>query len=243
MSKATIAIVLATSSVMLGGCQQVSSMFAARPAHAENASLDMSSYFAERLETGRRELMQHRPSQAVTAFRQASYDPASAADAYNGMAIAYAEMGRDDLARRYFMAALQANPGDERFVRNLARLDDGRATSAPAQAFAASTAPAPELPPAAAATAPAPTSPASAALVRVSNREVSLAQPTAQTRRPAEVRITTNTTASLSSRVTVERRPSTRGQAPAYPVRVVLADVPTRPQAEYPVRIPLPRSK
>ena len=243
MRKVTFAILLASSSMMLGGCQQLGSMFASRPASTQTASLDMSSYFAERLETGRRELLAHRPSQAVTAFRQASYDPATAAEAYNGMAIAYAQMGREDLARRFFMAALQANPGDERFVRNLARLDNGRPTAGPINAFAASEAPAAELPPTAAATAAAPAPAANAAISRVSNREVSLARPVADARRPAEVHISTmpTRTASLSSRVTVEGAPP-RGRAPAYPVRVVLADAPAR-QPQYPVRIELPQTK
>ena len=246
MRKVTFAILLASSSMMLGGCQQLGSMFASRPASTQTASLDMSSYFAERLETGRRELLAHRPSQAVTAFRQASYDPATAAEAYNGMAIAYAQMGREDLARRFFMAALQANPGDERFVRNLARLDNGRPTTGPVNAFAATETPATELPPTVAATAPAPAPAAPAAstpVTRLSNREVSLARPVADTRRPAEVHISTmpTRTASLSSRVTVEGAPP-RGRVPAYPVRVVLADAPAR-QPQYPVRIELPQTK
>jgi Flp pilus assembly protein TadD len=239
MKKTTIAVALATSCIMLAGCQQMGSMFAARPASAERASVDMSSYFAERLEAGRRELMQHRPSRAVVAFRQASYDPASAAEAYNGMAVAYAQIGREDLARGYFMAALQADPSDERYVRNLARLDRGHAADSQAQALAAAPAPA-----AAPLSAPARAEQPSA-LVRVSNREVTLARPAEEAQRPNEVRISTSprsSTASPTARVTVER-PAARRQSPEYPVRVVFADVPLRPQPQYPVRIELPQSR
>ncbi|WP_271077125.1 tetratricopeptide repeat protein [Aurantiacibacter sp. MUD61] len=43
------------------------------------------------------------------------------------MAVGYEMMGRSDVARRYFLAAIEADPADPRFHRNLARLD-GTAT-------------------------------------------------------------------------------------------------------------------
>ncbi len=85
--------------------------------------LDMTEYFELRLAAGRAHLKAGRPTQAVTAFRQASYDPRFAGEAYNGMAIAYAQIGRDDLASALFAKAVAANPNDERFARNLARLE------------------------------------------------------------------------------------------------------------------------
>lgn len=243
MNKAAFATVLAASAIMLGGCQQFGSMFAAKPASADSAQIDLSGYFAERLEAGRRHLLQHRPGQAVTAFRQASYDRATAASAYNGMAIAYAEMGRDDLARRYFFAAMQADPNDERFPRNLARLDSLPPATAP-QAPARAEAPAAVTPPAAAIAALAEA--ASPALVRVSDREVTLAPLNAgNARRPDEVRVSARSArpASASRRVVIERPVAARSPSQAYPVRLALANVPTAPRPNSAVRIEPPQSK
>jgi tetratricopeptide (TPR) repeat protein len=75
------------------------------------------------LEAGRNHLLRQRPAQAVNAFRQASRDPALAGEAFNGMGVAYAKMGRPDLARRYFDLAVAADPHDARYQRNLARLE------------------------------------------------------------------------------------------------------------------------
>lgn len=246
MNKAGLALGLASSALLLAGCQQFGSMFAAKPASADNAQIDLSGYFAERLEAGRRHLLQHRPGQAITAFRQASYDRATAASAYNGMAIAYTEMGRDDLARRYFMAALQADPTDERVVRNLARLDSlppAATPETPARAEAA----APMAPPAPIVTAGAAAGEAtSPALVRVSNREVTLSPfGTGNARRPVEVRVSARParSASLSGRVVIERPVAARSPSQAYPLRLALADVPAAPRENSAVRTELPQPK
>ena len=87
------------------------------------SSVDMSDYFATRLAVGKQHLAQNRPTKAIDAFRQASYDQRHAADAYNGMAVAYTMLGRDDVAHRLFERAIEANPMDQRYVRNLARLN------------------------------------------------------------------------------------------------------------------------
>ena len=250
MKKAIVLVAMVSAATLLGGCQQFHSMFAGKPARAETASVDMSSYFAERLETGRRHLLANRPSQAVTAFRQATYDPATAASAYNGMAIAYAQMGRNDLAREYFTAAMQADPTDERYARNLARLDLGGPSAVPERAFAQiDTAAAESIAPSAnAAVAPVSAAPPAASgseaagLVRVSPREVTLpARANAPTRRPAEVHISARPegAATARGRVTVESPPASA----AYPVRVTLSEVPRTPAPTYPVRIELPRTK
>lgn len=120
---ATIAgLVLATTA--LGGCQAI---FGSDQAEADLQDLDMSGYFDQRLAMGKAHLDAGRPTKAIVAFRQASYDPRVAGEAYNGMAIAYDQLGRADLAARYFEAAVAAAPEDARFARNLARLE-GRPT-------------------------------------------------------------------------------------------------------------------
>jgi hypothetical protein len=243
MTKAAFALALVSAGTMLGGCQQIHSMFAGRPAHADTAAIDMSSYFVVRLEAGKQHLREHRLAQAVTAFRQASYDPATAAEAYNGMAIAYAELGREDLAKRYFMAALQADPTDERFTRNLARLDGSMPSAAPAAANARVDLPqGVELPPvapvaalAAPPTAALATGAPSYAVARTVAREVPVAKTYVPVpHRAAEVRVSRVSADRpvAVGRVTIEGPRRVSAQPPAYPVRVVLADVADRsPQA------------
>lgn len=106
----------------ISGCQGFPMHFGMQK-NVEAAAPDMSSYFAQRLNDGRRHLGADRPGAAVDAFRQASYHPDFAGEAYNGMAIAYDRLGRYDLAERFFTQAVQAAPEDERFARNAARFD------------------------------------------------------------------------------------------------------------------------
>lgn len=58
---------------------------------------------------------------AVDAYRKAiRQDPGNAA-AYNGLAIAYDQLGRNDLSRRYYEQALAYAPREGKYYRNLAR--------------------------------------------------------------------------------------------------------------------------
>ena len=116
---------LLATAAMLGGCQSfLGNAFASKSREpASAADVDLSGYFAERLEAGRLHLKANRPAQAAIAFRQASYDPKVAAEAFNGMAVAYAQIGRRDLAAQFFELAMQRAPDDERFARNFARLE------------------------------------------------------------------------------------------------------------------------
>lgn len=115
-----VALILAL--VATTGCQGFPIRSAVQD-RSTTESPDMSSYFVQRLEDGRRHLSAQRPAAAVTAFRQASYHPDYAGEAYNGMAIAYDRMGRYDLAERFFVQAVEANPLDDRFARNAARFE------------------------------------------------------------------------------------------------------------------------
>lgn len=73
-------------------------------------------------EEGRAHLREGQISAAVASFKIARLDPAVAADASNGLGVAYARLGRPDIADRYFREALRRAPEDERFVANLLRL-------------------------------------------------------------------------------------------------------------------------
>ncbi|AOL93197.1 Tetratricopeptide repeat-containing protein [Porphyrobacter sp. LM 6] len=113
-------IALATLSLVTAGC----GAFDFTPSTRSAQQVDMSDYFAQRLEAGRLHLAGGRPTKAIEAFRQASYNPAFAPEAFNGMAVAYAAMGRQDVARDMFTRAIDLDPTDMRFRRNLAKVDE-----------------------------------------------------------------------------------------------------------------------
>lgn len=61
-------------------------------------------------------------ARAIGEFSNARAEPALLGPALNGMAVAYARLGRNDLAERYFREAMAAEPGDTRYAANLLRL-------------------------------------------------------------------------------------------------------------------------
>ena len=112
------------AAAMLGGCQSfplTSWMFKkdSKPG-AERQALAGNTVGA--LEEGGAFLRAGNVSAAVASYRIALLDHATRADASNGLAVAYARLGRDDLAERYFMAAIAADPENPKFVANLLRL-------------------------------------------------------------------------------------------------------------------------
>ncbi|MEE4316858.1 MAG: tetratricopeptide repeat protein [Erythrobacter sp.] len=96
--------------------------FEPRSRVAEDAII--GEYFVLRLEAGRQHLKEGRLTKAIEAFRQASYNPGTAPEALNGMGVAYTMLGRHDVARDLFVRAINQDPADQRFWRNLARVDD-----------------------------------------------------------------------------------------------------------------------
>ncbi len=84
-----------------------------------------------RLEMGKAALRAGAPGNAIHHFERAILDPVQAVDAYNGMGIAYAKLGREDLAERFFNAALMLRPTDERIARNLDRLYNSEIGNSP----------------------------------------------------------------------------------------------------------------
>lgn len=109
---------------MLGGCQSfplTSWMFkGTRPAAEQRTELAGNT--AGALEEGRAELRAGNLSAAVASFRIALLDPATRAEASNGLGVAYARLGRPDLAERYFQGAIMAEPANTKYVANLLRL-------------------------------------------------------------------------------------------------------------------------
>jgi tetratricopeptide (TPR) repeat protein len=245
MTKITSCVLAITLATGLSGCQSLfgQSGFGSSTARADLAPIDMSDYFAQRIEAGKVHLRNNRPTQAIAAFRQASYDPAYAAEAYNGMAVSYAQIGRADLAKRFFGMAVAAAPQDERFARNLARIE-GQAAADEIQLASAADDTADALI-AAERAAPQPVQFAPPApMVRVSDREVHIAP---RTDAKAEVRVgpVAQDEVLLAARdypIRVELPTARTAPRAQYPVRIALSDVQSS-SVPYPIRIELPKAR
>ncbi len=112
---------------LLSGCQSLSSNSSRLQAGIRVAGqADPQTAAAQQLAEGRAALDTRNYAAAVAAFRNASLDPALAASAHNGLAVAYAGIGRNDLAARYFRMAITEDPDNPRYQANLARVDAAR---------------------------------------------------------------------------------------------------------------------
>lgn len=116
----TIAMTIAVG-VSLSGCQ---ALFGPRTAHVDSASQSAmaQAQLNPALDQGRQLLKAGRIAQAIELLRVAQRDPSSMAEASNGLGVAYAKLGRHDLADRYFKMALALEPADTRFAANMIRL-------------------------------------------------------------------------------------------------------------------------
>jgi len=115
-------LVLAIAMTALSGCQSfplTSWMFKRSDRGAPvTAPNDGSRSLAE----GRAALEDGKLVAAIGPLRAALLDPATRAPASNALGVAYAQLGREDLAEQYFKSAIAADPSDNRFVANLLRL-------------------------------------------------------------------------------------------------------------------------
>jgi len=112
---------VAAAALMLGGCQSfplTSWMFKGE----RSETRQLAGNTAGALEEGRAFLREGNIASAVASFRIASLDRANRADACNGLAVAYAMLGREDLAERYFREAIATEPENTKYVANLLRL-------------------------------------------------------------------------------------------------------------------------
>lgn len=73
-------------------------------------------------DAGRRALDQGNTGIAIDMFTRAVRLGEAPAPAMNGLGVAYARIGRFDLAQRYFQRAAEIDPADARYQNNLARL-------------------------------------------------------------------------------------------------------------------------
>lgn len=114
---------LAVATVSLAGCKgnPLHSAFDRGYVSAKVANAQVESG-SKVIEEASMNLRQGNISAAVANFQIAAMDPNSAAAAYNGLAVSYARLGRDDLAYRYFQTAARLEPANPRFTANLFRL-------------------------------------------------------------------------------------------------------------------------
>jgi len=91
-----------------------------------------SEYASEQLELGRSLMRAGAYSSAIEPLRKASRDRGSAPAALNAMGVAYAKIGRNEVAGRFFRQALLLDPENKAFAGNLLRLKSSP-NSEPAQ--------------------------------------------------------------------------------------------------------------
>jgi tetratricopeptide (TPR) repeat protein len=237
------AALLAVSATFLTGCQGLfGGSHHARKDAGEAADRDPTAYAAIQLQTGRKALDNHQYAEAISAFRTARQEPGLAPEAYNGLAIAYANLGRQDLSVRYFNQAIALAPTDERFKSNLARLyrtsvvptdaESVRTAVAQAEQQAAALNPASAAKPALASAGlkgPVTVARPAAQVTRVSDREVRIGMPAAS---PA-VRVVRAANATISVETPTQRKRET------YPVRLSLGSAGGTASQAYPIRIGL----
>lgn len=96
------------------------------------------------LQRGRAQLDAGLDALAIESFRAEIRQNPESADAYNGLAVAYGRIGREDLAQRYFETALAKDPQNQKAQHNLARLTGE--VMRPVQMAAVNTVPANEEP-------------------------------------------------------------------------------------------------
>ena len=115
------ALLLAT--VALGGCSSLFGItFAHKGSHGlESMPTQMAGAQVE-LATARSYMEAGMTAAAIDHFRAAQLDPDSLPAATNGLGVAYARLGRYDLADRYFRTAMALEPGNEEFAANMLRL-------------------------------------------------------------------------------------------------------------------------
>jgi tetratricopeptide (TPR) repeat protein len=114
-------------SMLIGGCQLLQSKTARLEAGIRIPNQTEPRQFAsQQFEQGRAEIASGNYVSAIAAFRNSALEPEFAAASYNGLAIAYAGIGRHDLADQYFRQAIEADPESDRYRNNLARLEKSR---------------------------------------------------------------------------------------------------------------------
>lgn len=113
---------IVAAALPLSGCalfKGKSARFDGKEATSLAAAEEAGSYFTQ---LGRRELGAGRTGLALEAFNRALSAGEEAAPALNGMGVAYARIGRYEVAYRLFAQAASQDPDNAKYAANLARL-------------------------------------------------------------------------------------------------------------------------
>ena len=117
------AVILAVAALQLGGCSSFLGLkFAHRPKAEPATAAPALATAATLTETGRRQLAAGQPGLAIESFQKALASSEAKAPALNGMGVAFARLGRYDLAQRFFTQAMAIDPADSRYADNMTRL-------------------------------------------------------------------------------------------------------------------------
>lgn len=110
-----------TVAMSLSGCQGVWNAlgFGGPKDEIRRADASQPLFGAEELEQGRLALKAGYNARAIQQFRLAAMDEKSAPEAFNGLGVAYARLGRADLAERYFKMAVSLDSSNPKFAANL----------------------------------------------------------------------------------------------------------------------------
>lgn len=109
--------------LLMAGCQSTAAKYAKlnsgiRVAEASHATLRAEQQIA----SGREALSSRNYAAAIAAFREASVEESFRPAALNGLGVAYAGIGREDLAEHFFRGAISLDPSNRKYDENLSRL-------------------------------------------------------------------------------------------------------------------------
>jgi tetratricopeptide (TPR) repeat protein len=249
MNNASKMIATLFASLLLAGCQSFpfSKLGFGKPRPAAQMPMIVDEPGSVALAEGQKQLRQGNISAAVSSFRIATLDPDTRADANNGLGIAYAKLGRADLANRYFSTAALLDPANAKYAANLERLEQTEYFAMRARDEARMAAVTAQTPPEAPATFAAAfgtpvtehvsiTKEPAARITRISRGEVSIsggAQASAATRMRVEYR---------QAKVAAGKQDlgeQAEGAEPEYPLRIALVSKSKTIRPAHPVRIDL----
>jgi hypothetical protein len=122
MNKAIKIATVVSAAIALSGCQSFINKLGFGPKdQTMRAEAGAPIFGSEELAQGRAALKAGNPANAIVQFRLAAMDEKIAPDAFNGMGVAYAKLGRADLAERYFKMAMTLDANNPRYIANLTK--------------------------------------------------------------------------------------------------------------------------
>lgn len=119
MKNATRILTCVLAALTLSGCQGILHSFGLAGKKEYRAETSAQVFGKDELAQGRAALKAGYPAEAIKQFRLATLNEAAAPEAFNGLGIAYARLGRADLAERYFKAAVTLDSSNPKFAANL----------------------------------------------------------------------------------------------------------------------------